>query len=58
MFLFSSCIDENKDGTVAAPVWRMKMTTRIQEAMAGAGILVFTLSTILLSGVGDALLGF
>lgn len=34
------------------------MVTHFQEAIAGAGILVFTLSTIVLSGLGDALLGF
>lgn len=33
------------------------MVTGFQEALAGAGILLFTLSTILLSGMGDALLG-
>jgi hypothetical protein len=31
------------------------MTTRFQEAVAGASMLMFALSAIVLSGIGDAL---
>ena len=34
------------------------MARRFQEAVAGAGMLVFALAAMVLSGVGDALLGF
>ena len=34
------------------------MARRFQEAVAGASMLVFTVAALVLSGVGDALLGF
>jgi hypothetical protein len=34
------------------------VTRRLQEAVAGVSMLVFALSAMVLSGIGDALLGF
>jgi hypothetical protein len=34
------------------------MSRRFQEAVAGTSMLVFALSAMVLSGIGDALLGF